>query len=87
MVQEDAEKRRETEEKRQEALVKKFKQCYPVELVDEVTKRTSIVGKSEGTAFKIFLEIVSAMWRKLGELGLIDQILTEKLSEDDSKKS
>jgi len=87
VVQEDAEKRRETEEKRQEALVKKFKQCYPVELVDEVTKRTSIVGKSEGTAFKIFLEIVSAMWRKLGELGLIDQILTEKLLRDESKKS
>jgi len=75
VVQADTKKRVEAEKKRQEALVKKLKQCYPTELVDYVAERGVT---TEGDMFKTFYEIVSEMWRKLTELGLIDQILKLK---------
>ena len=84
VVQEDTKKRVEVEEKRQEALVKKLKQCYPAELVDYVAKRGVT---TEGDMFKAFYEVVSEMWRKLAELGLTGQILDAVASEKELKEN
>ena len=81
VVQADTKKRVEAEKKRQEALVKKLKQCYPSELVDFVAERGVT---TEGDMFKAFYEIVSEMWRKLAELGLTDQILDAVASEKEA---
>jgi ParB family chromosome partitioning protein len=74
-IQEDTQKRIEAEEKRQKTLVEKLKKCYPADLVDYVAKRDGVT--TEGSMFKASAAIVSEMWRKLLELGLIDEILKE----------
>jgi len=65
-LQEDTRTRIEAEKKRQEALVKRLKQCYPAELVDEVTKGVGVA--SEGRMFKVLMDIVSAMWQKMKQV-------------------
>ena len=74
-VQEDTKMRVEEAKRKEAALYGKLTRYYPTGMVEEVSK---IVGDaSEEKFFKFFNRVLEAVWRKLSELGLSAQILTE----------
>lgn len=57
------------------ALFEKLTDYYPVNLLDEIMKRTDIIAEEK--LRRILKAVIDAMWSKLQELGLIDEVLQE----------
>ena len=57
------------------ALFEKLADYYPVNLLDEIMKRTDIIAEEK--LRRILKAVIDAMWSKLQELGLIEEVLQE----------